>query len=66
VNPEAAARKSKIATRLEEKYVPSAEQRADDERLRRELANADMKKFRRHLSEHRLGVWLREEVVASR
>jgi hypothetical protein len=27
------------------KYVPSAEQRADDERLRRELANADMKKF---------------------
>jgi hypothetical protein len=27
------------------KYVPSAEQRADDERLRKELANADMKKF---------------------
>jgi hypothetical protein len=25
------------------KYVPSAEQRADDERLRTALANADMK-----------------------
>jgi hypothetical protein len=27
------------------KYVPSPEQRADDERLRKDLANADMKKF---------------------
>jgi hypothetical protein len=32
-------------TRKREDYVPSAEQRADDERLRKELANADMKKF---------------------
>jgi hypothetical protein len=38
-------RKGKARTRAREDYVPSAEQRADDERLRKELANADMKKF---------------------
>jgi hypothetical protein len=40
-----ATRKGKARTRAREDYVPSAEQRADDERLRKELANADMKKF---------------------
>jgi len=40
-----ASTKAKARTRARKKYVPSAEQRADDERLRRELANADMKKF---------------------
>lgn len=31
--------------RTRKKFVPSAEQRAEDERLRKELANADMSKF---------------------
>jgi hypothetical protein len=38
-------RSGRPARTARKKYVPSAEQRADDERLRRELANADMKKF---------------------
>jgi hypothetical protein len=32
-------------TKKRKPYVPSAEQRAEDERLRKELANADMSKF---------------------
>jgi hypothetical protein len=31
--------------RTRKKFVPSAEQRAEDDRLREELANADMRKF---------------------
>ena len=41
----AVASSKRTARTARKKYVPSAEQRADDERLRRELANADMKKF---------------------
>jgi hypothetical protein len=58
---------SKRAARIAgKKYVPSAEQRADDERLRKELANADIEEVRRDLSENRLGAWFSEEVIAFR
>ena len=39
------ASSKRTARAAQKKYVPSAEQRADDESLRKELANADMKKF---------------------
>jgi hypothetical protein len=41
----ASTKRTGRTARTRKKYVPSAEQRADDERLREELANADMKKF---------------------